>query len=81
MLGQIFLANARLAIEAVQRCLRGNADQVAVALFVFRQHQQVVVLIALRIGAMIFFLADVEFAAQNGLYPVLLRRIKKWTAP
>ena len=53
MLGQIVLADARLAIEAVQRGLRGNADQVAVALFVFRQHQQMVVVVALRSGAMV----------------------------
>jgi hypothetical protein len=43
ILGEIALADARLAIEAVQRGLRGDADQVAVALFVLGQHQQVVV--------------------------------------
>ena len=63
MLGQKFFADARLAIEAVQRGLRGDADQVAIALVVFRDYEQVMVLVALRVGAMILLLADVELTA------------------
>ena len=56
MFGQIFLADARLAVEAVERGLRGNAHQVAVAFFVFGEHEQMVVVVALRLGAVIFLL-------------------------
>ena len=65
--GEIFLADARLAIEAVERGLRRDADEVAVALFVFGEDEQVVVVVALRLGAMVVLLADVELAAEDGL--------------
>src|ERR1051325_9784112 len=42
-----FLAYTWLVVEAVQRGLRGDLDQVAVALFVLGQHQQVVISVAL----------------------------------
>ena len=74
---QILFAYARLAIKAVQARLRRKPDQVPVALLVFRQHQQVVVLVVGRIGAMILRLAHVEFAAQNRLDAFSLRRLKE----
>src|ERR1700743_3641487 len=39
MFGQVALRDARLAIEAVQRSLRCDADQIAIALFIFGQYQ------------------------------------------
>ena len=77
VLGQKLLADARLSVEAMQRGLRGNSDQILVALFVFSQHQQVVVLVVLRLGPVILVLADIELAAQNRLDTLLLGCIKK----
>ncbi len=67
VLGQKFLADARLVIKTVQRSFRGDLHQIAVALFIFCEHQQMVVVIAFGRGAMVVFLADVEFATQDGL--------------
>jgi hypothetical protein len=78
---QVPLAHARLAIEAVQRSLRGNPHQVAVALFVLRQHQQVIVVVPLAGRAMVLVLADIQLAAQNRLDPLGLRRIEKVHRP
>ncbi len=39
-------ADARLAIEAVQRGLAGEADEVAIASFVFGEDEEVVVVVA-----------------------------------
>ncbi len=61
----------------MQAGLAGEADQVAIAFFVFRQHQQVVVLVIGRVGAMILRLAHVEFASQNRLDALGLGRIEK----
>src|SRR5277367_1180364 len=77
MLGQILLADARLAVEAVQRSLRSDSYQIPVSLFVLCQHEQMIVIIALRVGAMVFLLADVELTAQDRLDAALLRRLKK----
>ena len=44
-LARNFFDDAGLAVEAVQRGFGGEADEVAVALFVFGQDQQVVVLV------------------------------------
>src|ERR1700733_3493505 len=77
MLGQIFFADARFAIEAVQRGLGGDADEVAIAFFVFGEDQQVVILFALTGRSMILFLADVEFAAENGLDALLLGGVEE----
>src|ERR1700744_2464891 len=66
MLGQKFLADARLVIKPEQRGFRRNLYQIAVAFFIFREHQQMVVGIAVRWGALdvvIVFLADVQLAA------------------
>ncbi len=62
------LADARLVVEAVERGLGGDLHQVAVALVVLSQHDEVVVAVALRRRAMVFFLADVQLAAQDGLH-------------
>ena len=40
MFGQKLFADARLVIEAVHAGFRGDLDQVAIALFIFRQYQQ-----------------------------------------
>ena len=81
MFGEILLAHARLAIEAVQAGLAGHPDQVAIALFVFGQHQQVVVLVVGRVGAMVFGLAHVELAAQDRLDALLLGRVEEVHRP
>ena len=69
MLGQKFLADARLVVEAMQRRLGNDLHQVAIALVVLGQHDEVVVAVALRRGAMVFLLADVKLAAQDRLHP------------
>ena len=66
--GEKFLADARLVVEAVQRRLGNNLNQIAIALVVFGQHDEVVVAVTFGRGAMIFLLADVELAAQDGLH-------------
>src|SRR5580693_1767636 len=68
MLGQKFLADARLVIEAMQRGFGNNLHQVAIALVVFSQHDEVVIRVAFRRGAMVFLLADVELATQDRLH-------------
>ena len=68
MLGQKFLADARLVIEAVQRSLGNDLHQVAITLIVLGQHDEVVVGVALGRGAMVFLLADVELAAEDRLH-------------
>ena len=75
---QKLFADARFVVKAVQRGFRSDFDEVAVAFFVFGQNQQVVVGIAFGRGAVdvvIVFLADVEFAANNGLHAGGLRGI------
>ena len=67
MLRQIILADARFAVEAMQRGLGGNPHQVTVPFFVFRQNQQMVVLILFRGGAMVLLGTDVKLASQDGL--------------
>ena len=82
--GQKFLADAGLVVEAVQRSFRGDLGQVAVAFFVFGQHQQVVVGVALGRSALdvvVVFLADVELAADDRLDPSLVAALTKCTAP
>ena len=72
MLGEKLLADARLVVEAVQRGLGGDLDQVAVALFVFGEDEQVVVGVAFGGGAVVVLFADVEFAADDGLHARVL---------
>ncbi len=62
----------------MQRSFRRNLHQIAIAFFVFRQHQQMVVSIAVGRSAfdvVIVLLADVELAADDRLDPGLLGRI------
>ncbi len=77
VLGQVLFRNTRLAVEAVQRRLGGNADEVAVALFVLRQHQQMVVVVALRVGAVVLLLTHVQLAAEDRLDALLFRSLEK----
>ncbi len=80
MLGEKFFAHARLVVEAVQRSFGGDLYQIAIAFFVFCQHQQMVVGIAFGRSALdvvIVFFADVEFAADDRLDSVFLRGIDK----
>ncbi len=75
MLGKKLLADARLVVEAVQRCLRGDFDEIAVTLFVFGQHQQVVVRVAIgrrALNVMVGLFADVKFASDDGLHTCML---------
>ena len=77
VLGEKLFADARLVIKAVQRGLRRDLDQIAVAFFIFGEHQQVVVGIAFRRRAVVVFFADVKFAADDGFHVVLLCRINE----
>ncbi len=61
----------------MQRGLAGEANEVAVALFVFSEHEEVVVLVVVEGGAMVFVLADVEFAAEDGLDSLLLHGVEE----
>ena len=77
MAGEEVFGDAGLAIEAVESSLRGEADQVAVAFFIFCEDEKVVVLVAVTLGAMIFRLADVEFAAEDGLDALFLGGVEE----
>ena len=59
MLGKKLLAHAGLVIKAVQRGLGRDLHEVAVAFFVFREHQQVVVGVAFGSRAVVILLADI----------------------
>src|ERR1019366_3088020 len=78
MLRQEFLANAWLVVKAAQRSFRRDLHQVAVAFFVFGEHQQMVVSVTVGGSArddVIVFLANVEFAANNRFDAGLVRCI------
>jgi hypothetical protein len=77
MLGEVFLAYARLSVEAVECGLRRNADEVAVAFFVLCQDKKMVIVVALRVGTMILFFADVKLAAEDRLNALFPGRLKK----
>src|SRR5579883_2005922 len=81
MFCQILLAHPRLAIKTMERSLGSNPHQVAVPFFVFCQHEQMVIVITLRIISMVFLFADVKLTAQNRLYTALLGRFKKMYRP
>ena len=67
VLGEKFLAHARLVVKAVQRGFGDNLDQVAIAEIVFSENDEMVVAVAFGRSAMIFLLADVKLATENGL--------------
>ncbi len=72
------LADARLVVETAQRGFRRDLRQVAVAFFVFREHQKMVVGIAVGRGALdvvVVLLADVKLAADDRLHAGLVGRI------
>ena len=76
--GQKLLAHSRLVVETAQRGFRRDLGQVAVAFFVFRQHQQVVVGVAVgrrALDVVVVLLADVKLAADDRLDSGLVRRI------
>jgi hypothetical protein len=75
--GEVALADPRLAIEAVERGLGGDANEVAVAFLVFGEDQEVVVVVALGGSAMVLVLAYVEFAPEDRLDALLFGRIEK----
>ena len=76
-LAREILADAGLAVEAMQRGLAGEADEVAVAGFVFGEDEEMVVLVVFRGGAVVVVLADVELAAEDGLDALLLRGVEE----
>ena len=75
MFGEKLLADARLVIKAVQRSLRGDLYQIAIALFIFGEHEQVVIRVALGGGAVIILFANIEFAADDRLHARMFGRI------
>ena len=76
--GEKFFADARLAIEAVQRGLAGKSNEVFIARFVFGEDEHVVVLgVGVGLAAMILFLADIELAAEDGLQVALLHGVEE----
>gem|GEM_PF-6250800 len=77
--GEKVFADAGLLVEAVQRGLGGEADEVAVAGFVFGEDKEVVVL-GVGVGVLAevgLFLADVELAAEDGLEVLLVHGVEE----
>src|SRR6516165_12541979 len=66
MLREKMLADAWLVVKAIKRCFGNDLHQVAISFVILSEHDKVVVRVAFRRDAVIFFLADVELAAQNG---------------
>ena len=54
--GEVGLADAGLAVEAVEGGFRRDADEVAVALFVGGENEEMVVVVAFARGAVVLFL-------------------------
>lgn len=65
--GEEAFADTRLVVEAVHGGFRTDLGEVAVALFVLGEDEQVIVSVALRSGAVIFLFADVKLATEDGL--------------
>src|SRR5258708_6238613 len=64
----------------MQRCFRSDRSEVAIAFFIFSQHQKMVIGIAVRRSALdpvVVFFADVKLAADNRLYTSSFGRIHK----
>src|SRR5260370_39023283 len=64
-------ADAGFAVEAVQGGLAGETYEVAVAGLVFCEDEEVVVIVVVERSAVVVVLADVEFAAEDGLESLL----------
>jgi hypothetical protein len=77
MFGEVSLADAGLAIEAMERSLGGDADEVAVAFFVGGQDKEVIVVVSFAGGAVVLLLRDVEFAAEDWLDAGFFRGVKE----
>ena len=78
MLRQKLLAHPRLVVKAAERTFRGDLHQVAVAFFVLRKHQQVVVRVTLgrrALDVVIILLANIEFTTDDGLNASFVCRI------
>jgi hypothetical protein len=75
--GQVLLADARLLVEAVNGGLGSDPDQVAVAFFILRQNEQVVVLVAAWVAAVVVLFADVEFTAEDRLDALLFGGVEE----
>ncbi len=78
--GKKFLAHPRLVVETTQRGFRRDLRQIAVAFFVFRQHQKMVIGVTVgrrALDVVVVFLADVKFAADNRLHPGLVGCVYK----
>ena len=77
MFGEVTLADARLAVEAVERCLGRDTDEVSVAFFILGEHQQVIVVVAFAGRAVVFVFRDVELAAEDRLDAFFLRGLEE----
>ena len=80
MFRQEFLADARLVVETAKGRFRRDLGKVAVAFFVFRQHQQMIVGVAFggcAFDVVIVLLADVKLAADDRLDSCRFGRIHK----
>src|SRR5207249_3238348 len=69
------LADPRLVVETMQRSLGSDLDQISISLFIFRQHHQVMIAVAIGRSAMVGVFADVKLAANDGLHLGLFRGI------
>jgi hypothetical protein len=69
--------DAGLAVETVKRGLAGEADEIAVARFVFGENNEVVILVTFGRGAMVIVFADVELASEDGLDSLLLHSVEE----
>ncbi len=77
--GEEVLADAGFFVEAVEGGLGGEADEVAVACFVFGEDEKVVVL-GVGVGVLAevgLFFADVELAAEDGLEALLVHGVEE----
>src|SRR5690348_1381913 len=81
MLSQKLLAHARLVIHAAERRFRGDLYEVAIALVVLCQHQQMVIFIAFRSRTMIIFLTYVKLAADDRLNSCVLGCVMEGNRP
>ncbi len=75
--GEEVFADAWLAIEAVEGGFAGEADEVAIACFVFCEDDEMVVGVTFGSAAVILVFADIELAAKDGFEPLLVHRIEE----
>src|SRR5579864_4761810 len=78
MFRQKFLAYARFVVETVERRFRGNLHQIAIAFFILRQDQKMVVRVPIgrsTFDVVIVLLAYIELTTDDRLDPHMLGRI------